>query len=105
MSEYKPCPRCGSDNIHEVKKWEPDDGDPRASNVLFIECRTCGYATLPRLWNTAPKHITLERAEKAEAERDEARKLVTDFCIAGNNNTADLIAATFHMTQAQREWK
>jgi hypothetical protein len=86
MIAYKDCPNCGGGNLRELNKWLPDDGDPRASNVLFIECRTCSYSTLPRLWNTAPKHIALERAEKAEAERDAARKLIRDFLFAANSN-------------------
>lgn len=127
MIGYQPCPKCGSVKLHEVKKWEPDDGDPRASWCLSVECKDCGFNQHPNNWNSTPKHIALVRAEKAEeelayvrdwainlrdlkdraeAERDEARKLVTDFCIAANtSDTASIITATFHMNQAQREWK
>lgn len=73
MSQYQNCPRCGSDNIHEVKKWEPDDGDPRASWTEIVKCKACKFDRARDQWDLTPKHIALERAERAEtllSERD-----------------------------------
>lgn len=106
MIGYKDCPNCGSADVIQSKKWTPDDGDPRADWYLTVKCNRCGFDRGREQWDNTPKHIALEQAERAEDERDEARQLIINFCIAANNNnTADLIAATFHMTQAQREWK
>lgn len=127
MSEYQNCPRCGSAKVSEFKRWTPDDGDPRAGYVTLVGCSECDLNTVPAKWNTIRKSSTLMRAENAEAElaflkdkainlrdlkdcaeaeRDAARALIIHFCIAANtSNTADLIAATFEMNQAQREWK
>jgi hypothetical protein len=38
-------------------------------------------------------------------ERDEARSLIKKLCVAAaNNNTAEIIATTFQMNEAQRNW-
>lgn len=106
MIGYKDCPNCGSSDVSQSKRWTPDDGDPRADWYLTVKCNRCGFDCGRDQWDNTPKNITLIRAEKAEKERDEARKLIRDFVSAANSYNSFAVACeVIRMDNARRSWE
>ena len=55
MSDLKPCPFCGSENVsHSVGRTGDDKPWP------YVECENCGASTEPDVWNKR-QDATIER--------------------------------------------